>query len=138
GVLAMRRRGGMVEDIQELSGLVRTQTGMALALTVLIISISGFPLAVGFLGKLALLEAGLDAGLLPLVIILILSSVVAFGYYLRLILIMWVNEPKEAFERVDGSVMFVITATALLTIALFVFIAPFDRAIDVAAAGLLG
>lgn len=138
GVLAMRRRGGMVEDIQELSGLVRTQTGMALALTVLIISVSGFPLAVGFLGKLALLEAGLDAGLLPLVIILILSSVVAFGYYLRLILIMWVNEPKEAFERVDGSVMFVITTTALLTIALFVFIAPFDRAIDAAAAGLLG
>ncbi len=138
GVLAMRRRGGMVEDIQELSGLVRTQTGMALALTVLIISVSGFPLAVGFLGKLALLQAGLDAGLLPLVIILILSSVVAFGYYLRLILIMWVNEPKEAFERVDGSVMLVITTTALITIALFVFIAPFDRAIDAAAAGLLG
>lgn len=138
GVLAMRRRGGMVEDIQELSGLVRTQTGMAIALTVLIISISGFPLAVGFIGKLAILRAGLDAGLLPLVIILILSSVIAFGYYLRLILIMWVNEPKEAFERVDGSVMFVIMGAAIATVALFVFVAPFIQAVNAAAAGLAG
>ena len=137
GVLAMRRKGGMVEDIQELSGLVRTQTGLAVALTILIISVSGFPLAVGFLGKLAILEAGWQAGLLPLVIILILSSVVAFGYYLRLILIMWVNEPREAFERVDGSVMLVVALTAALSLALFVFIGPFGEITQQAAASLL-
>lgn len=137
GVLAMRRRGGMVEDIHELSGLVRTRTGMAVALTILIVSVSGFPLAVGFLGKLALFEAGLAADLLPLVVILIISSVVAFGYYLRLIIIMWVDDPRENFETVDGSVMLVIFATAALSVALFVLIAPFQAATDAAAASLL-
>ncbi|MEL6473149.1 MAG: NADH-quinone oxidoreductase subunit N [Pseudomonadota bacterium] len=137
GVLAMRRKGGMVEDIQELSGLVRTQTGLAIALTILIVSVSGFPLAVGFFGKLAVLEAGWQAGLLPLVIILILSSVIAFGYYLRLILIMWVNEPRDAFERVDGSVMLVVGLTAALCLALFVFIGPLGELTQQAAASLL-
>lgn len=137
GVLAMRRKGGMVEDIQELSGLIRTQTGMAVALTILIVSVSGFPLAIGFLGKLALFEAALNADMLALVIILILSSVIAFGYYLRLILIIWVNEPKEAFERVDGSVMLVIAGTAILCVALFIFVGPFVSATQTAAASLL-
>ena len=137
GVLAMRRRGGMVEDIKELSGMIRHQTGLALALTVLILSVSGFPMAVfGFWGKLEILFAGLDVGLLPLVIILILSSVVAFGYYLRLILIIWVNEPKERFEAVDNGVVVTVAGTALLSLALFVFIAPFQDLAEMAALGL--
>ena len=56
--LSMRREGGMVEDINELAGLIRRQPGLASALTLLLISVSGFPLAFGFLGKLAVLEAG--------------------------------------------------------------------------------
>ena len=50
GVLSMRREGGMVEDINELAGLVRRQPGLASALTLLLISVSGFPLAVWLSG----------------------------------------------------------------------------------------
>lgn len=138
GVMSMRRRGGMVEDIQELSGLIRTQTGVGLALTVLILSISGFPLFVaGFWGKVALFQAGLDADLLPLVIILVLSSVIAFGYYLRLLLIIWVNEPSDKFESVESGVTMIVAGSALATLALFVFIAPFQELTVRAASGFL-
>lgn len=137
GVLSMRREGGMVEHIDELSGLIRRKPALALALTVLIISVAGFPLAFGFLGKLAVLEAGMSSGLLPLVIILVLSSVIAFGYYLRLILIMWVKDPVDDFEPVDGWVTATVYLTAIASIGLFIFVSPFSELAQSAAASLL-
>ena len=136
GVLAMRREGGMVESIDELAGLVRRRTGLAIALTILVISVAGFPLAVGFLGKLVVFEAGWNAGLLPLLIVLVLSSVLAFGYYLRIILIMWVREPAEKFQPVDTMVTATIYAAAAACIALFIFISPFTEGAMSAASGL--
>ncbi|RIJ28076.1 NADH-quinone oxidoreductase subunit N [Henriciella mobilis] len=136
GVLAMRREGGMVESIDELAGLVRRRTGLAIALTVLVISVAGFPLAVGFLGKLLVFEAGWNAGLLPLLIVLVISSVLAFGYYLRIILIMWVREPAERFQPVDAMVTTAIYASAIACIALFIFVGPFADWASSAAAGL--
>lgn len=137
GVLSMRREGGMVEHIDELSGLIRRQPVLALALTVLVISVSGFPLAFGFLGKLTVFEAGLNAGLLPLIIILVLSSVIAFGYYLRLVMIMWVKEPVEVFEPVDGWVSFAIYLAAGASIGLFIFASPLVELAQSAALSLL-
>jgi len=137
GVLSMRREGGMVEHIDELSGLIRRQPTLALALTVLVISVAGFPLAFGFLGKLAVFEAGIDAGLMPLIIILVISSVIAFGYYLRLILIMWVSDPVEDFEAVDGWVTTTVYVAAIASIGLFIFAAPFMELAQSAASSLL-
>ena len=124
GVLAMRREGGMVENIDELAGLVRRRTGLAIALTILVISVAGFPLAVGFLGKLVVFEAGWNAGLMPLLIVLVLSSVIAFGYYLRIVLVMWVKEPAERFQPVDTIVTTTIYLAAIACVALFIFIGP--------------
>ncbi|MEM8617371.1 MAG: proton-conducting transporter membrane subunit, partial [Pseudomonadota bacterium] len=123
--------------IDELSGLIRRSPGLALALTVLVISVAGFPLAFGFLGKLAVFEAGIEGGLLPLVIILVISSVIAFGYYLRLILIMWVKEPVEGFEPVGNTVTGVVYLTAAASLALFIFIAPLSDLAFSAAQSLL-
>jgi NADH-quinone oxidoreductase subunit N len=116
---------------------VRYRPALTLALSVLVISVAGFPLAFGFLGKLAVVEAGLAAGLLPLIVTLILSSVIAFGYYLRLILIMWVREPAEPFEPVDGWVTSTVFATALLSVALFIFVSPLSELAERAAASLI-
>ncbi|WP_300378774.1 NADH-quinone oxidoreductase subunit N [Henriciella sp.] len=135
GVLAMRREGGMVENIDELAGLVRRRTGMAIALTILVISVAGFPLAVGFLGKLVVFEAGWNAGLLPLLIVLVLSSVLAFGYYLRIILVMWVREPAERFQPVDRAVSIAIYGAAIACLLLFIFIGPFTDWATSATAG---
>lgn len=137
GVLCMHREGGMVENIDELSGLVRRRPALTLALSVLIISVAGFPLAFGFLGKLFVFEAGLNAGLLPLVILLVISSVIGFGYYLRLILIMWVNEPVEDFEPVDGWVTSTVYLSAFASIGLFIFISPVSELVNRAAGSLL-
>lgn len=137
GVLTMRRSGGMVEDISELSGLIRTHPALAVALTILVFSIAGIPPLAGFMGKLAIFEAGMRGGMLPLVVILILSSVIALGYYLRLVIIMWVNEPREAFEPIDMSVGVVVGLSAIVALVLTIFIGQLDTFTDLASASLL-
>lgn len=137
GVLSMRREGGMVENIDELAGLIRRQPGLATALTVLLISVSGFPLAFGFLGKLAVLEAGWDAGLLPLIIILVLSSVVAMYYYLRIVKIMWFDDQAEDFEPVDGWVTSTIYLAAIVSVILLIFVNPVSELAASTAASLI-
>nr|WP_070959169.1 NADH-quinone oxidoreductase subunit NuoN [Hyphomonas sp. Mor2] len=137
GVLSMRREGGMVEDINELAGLIRRQPGLASALTLLLISVSGFPLAFGFLGKLAVIQAGVDSGMWPLVIILVLSSVIAMYYYLRIVKIMWFDDQAEDFEPVDGWVTVTVYLAALVSVALLIFVSPFSELAETVAAGLI-
>ena len=82
-------------------------------------------MAAGFIGKLVVFQAGWNAGLLPLLIVLVLSSVLAFGYYLRIILVMWVKEPVERFQPVGSTVALSVYAAAAACLVLFVFAAPF-------------
>jgi NADH-quinone oxidoreductase subunit N len=119
GVLAMRRRGGMVESIHELGGLARRQPVFAIAMTVLVLSVAGLPPFGGFFGKYEVLKAGVDADLIPLAIVLVIASVVSLGYYLRLLKIMWFDEPKETFERVDVSVLGTVLACAIVAGVIF-------------------
>lgn len=138
GVLAMRRKGGMVEGIEELGGIMRTHPWLALALSVIVFSIAGLPPFGGFWGKLAVVEASVEAGLLPLAIILVGASVVSLGYYLRLIKIMWVDEPRNRFEPIDSSVVLTVVLSAVVAGILFmIFIGQLTEWVDIAAAGLL-
>ena len=139
-VLAMRRRGGMVESISELGGLARNTPVLAIALSVLIFSIAGLPPFGGFFGKFEVLRAGLDAGLVPLAILVVISSVISLGYYLKLIKIMWFDEPTERFERVDVSVMGTVLLCSVVAGAVFmVFISELGTGgwATFAAAGLV-
>ncbi|MEO0466616.1 MAG: NADH-quinone oxidoreductase subunit NuoN [Pseudomonadota bacterium] len=137
GVLLMRRTGGMVEDIHELGGLIRNRPAVTLSLTAILLSIAGIPPLAGFWAKLQVIEAGLAAGMLPLVIILIIASVISLGYYLRLIVIMWVNEPKQAFQPTEPSVALVVIGAGLLMFpVMFVFIGVLTGWAEAAAMGL--
>ncbi|MEO1660428.1 MAG: NADH-quinone oxidoreductase subunit NuoN [Pseudomonadota bacterium] len=137
GVLSMRREGGMVENIDELAGLIRRQPALATALTVLLISVSGFPLAFGFLGKLAVLEAGWNGGLMPLIIILVISSVIAMYYYLRIVKVMWFDPQAEDFESVDGWVTSTVFFSAIVSVLLLILVNPLSELAASAAASLI-
>ncbi len=104
-VLAMRRKDGQVEEIEDLNGMSQRRPGMALALTVLVMSVGGIPIGAGFWGKLVVFEAALESDLLWLVIVGIVASVVAMAYYLRICWAVWANPPAEQFEPADGVVV---------------------------------
>jgi NADH-quinone oxidoreductase subunit N len=120
-ILAMRRKHMMVEDIGDLSGLARTQPGLALACLIFMFSLAGIPPLAGFFAKFYVFLPAMHAHLYTLVIIGVLTSVVAAFYYLRIVWLMYFDEPAEPFEQpLPGPMRVVLAATALATV-LFVF-----------------
>jgi len=117
-ILAMRRTGRAVEGIEDLAGLARTRPMMALALAVMMFSMAGIPPLAGFLGKFYIFIAAIDAGLVTLAVIGVLTSVVGAFYYLRIVKIMYFDDPIDALDgNMPGelrTVLFVSTVFVLL------------------------
>lgn len=133
-ILCMRVNGRMVEGIEDLSGLNRTNPLMALALAIFMFSLAGIPPLAGFFGKIYVFMAAVDAGLAFLAVIAVLASVVAAFYYLRIIKLMYFDEPREAFDRpIGGGMATVLTVTGLFTLFFIFFPAPFEQAARFAA-----
>ncbi|MEL7485635.1 MAG: NADH-quinone oxidoreductase subunit N, partial [Pseudomonadota bacterium] len=137
-ILMMRRRGGMTETISDLSGLSRTNMPLALLFTILFFSLAGIPPTAGFFGKWFVFFAAIDAGLVWLAVVGAVASVVSAFYYLRVIWLIWFDEPAPAFERDSGPVLGLTAAAsaALMFPILFIFIGTLRALADQAAASL--
>src|SRR5271156_6245878 len=98
-ILCMRRQGRMLEQIADLSGLSRTNPALALALAIFMFSLAGVPPAAGFFGKLYIFLAAIDAKLTGLAVIGVVTSVVGAFYYLRIVNVMYFDEPLGSFDR---------------------------------------
>jgi NADH-quinone oxidoreductase subunit N len=114
GILAMRRDGADVEQIDDLSGLVSRKPWLAATLTALLFSVSGIPPLAGFLGKLVTLQAALAAGLWPLAVIAMLAAVVSAAYYLNIVKVMWVNPAAPSLAPAGGVIAVTAGAATLL------------------------
>ena len=107
-ILAMRRKDGNVEQIDDLAGLSNTNPMMATILTILMFSLAGIPPLAGFWAKWYVFLAAIDSGLYVLAVIGVLASVVGAYYYLRIIKIMWFDEPVGAFSPMAGELRLVL------------------------------
>ncbi|WP_378950261.1 NADH-quinone oxidoreductase subunit NuoN [Mesorhizobium sp. ANAO-SY3R2] len=107
-ILAMRRKDGNVEQISDLAGLSSTNPMMATILTILMFSLAGIPPLAGFWGKWYVFLAAINANLYALAVIGVLSSVVGAYYYLRVIKIMWFDEPVGGFQPMAGELRLVL------------------------------
>jgi len=94
-ILSMEKDGQPVTDIYSLNQLGLKQPGRALAMLVLLFSLAGVPPLVGFFGKLYVLRAAYDAGLIWLAVLGVLASVIGAYYYLRLIYLMYFGENQD-------------------------------------------
>ncbi|MEL7273857.1 MAG: NADH-quinone oxidoreductase subunit NuoN [Pseudomonadota bacterium] len=121
-ILAMRRNDGMVESIQDLAGLSRTNPMLALALTILMFSLAGIPPLAGFWGKYFVFLAAIQAELYTLAVIGVLASVVGAFYYLRIVKLIWFDEPDEGFVPMAGELRVVLGVAGAFT-AFYVLIA---------------
>ena len=131
-ILTMRRGDRMVGNISDLAGMSKTHPMVAAALAVFMFSMAGIPPLAGFFSKLYIFFAAIESGFFALAIIGVLSSVVGAFYYLRIIKVVYFDEPAEPLEKpVDRNLAFVIAGTALVVI---VFFAAPGTVIDSAAA----
>ena len=138
-ILCMRRNGRMVENISDLSGLARTNPGLALAMAIFMFSMAGIPPLAGFFGKFFVFKAAIQAELYTLAVIGVLTSVVSAFYYLRIVKVMYFDEAAESFERPVGATLtVVIGATALFTMFLVINPGPLLSSAAIAAVSLFG
>lgn len=139
-ILTLRRSEGMVEEISDLSGLSQTNLPLAIAVAIFMFSLAGIPLLAGFWGKWYVFLAAVEAGLVPLAVIGVLTSVVGAFYYLRIIKVMFFDEPAPAFESGHGRAVSSVIAIAAIVnspVSYFLLIGPLVAAASWAAGSLL-
>jgi len=121
-ILAMRRREAMFEEITDLAGLSRTNPLMAFMLAMIMFSLAGIPPLAGFFAKFYVFLAAIEAGLYWLAVIGVLASVVGAYYYLRVIKIMYFDEPAGGFEPMPVELRVVLGVSGAFVL-LFIFVA---------------
>lgn len=135
-ILAMRIEGRNVENISDLAGLSRTNGLMAFFMAMLMFSLAGIPPLAGFFAKYYLLLAAVDAGLYPLAVVGVLASAVAAFYYLRVVKVMYFDEPAPGFDRSPFAVRAILAASTVALLGFWLYPAPVMDAASAAAKSL--
>jgi NADH-quinone oxidoreductase subunit N len=136
-ILCMRVRGTMVEGIEDLRGLARTNPLLAFAMAIFMFSLAGIPPLAGFFAKLFVFQAAIEAELYTLAVIGVLTSVVGAYYYVRIVKLMYFDEPTEVFDRpIGGEMRLVLAGTGIFTLLFFVWPTPILAGADWAAKAL--
>ena len=109
--------------LEDWAGFAREKPVLAGLFAVFLLSLAGFPLTAGFLGKLYILRAAVESGLTTLAVILVMTSLVSYFYYLRVIVVMYMTPARVAGEhraaRLPSPAMAGVVVAALLVVGLF-------------------
>ena len=117
-VLWMRDADGRpIEDIYSLSGLSQTRPAFAFALFVFMFSLAGIPPMFGFWPKLVVFRAAIASGYVALAVAGILGTVVGAYYYLKIIKVMYLDEPAEPYAKVREPVQGALVLLAALAVS---------------------
>jgi NADH-quinone oxidoreductase subunit N len=135
-ILSMRRSTGMVESIDQLSGLARTHPTMAFLMALLLFSMAGVPPLAGFFAKFYVFLAAIKAGLYVLAVIGVLASVVGAYYYLLIIKTMYFDEAAEGFFAMPVELKVVLGVCGLFNILFWLYPTPLVGAASAAARSL--
>lgn len=125
-ITVMQIRDKDVEDIDSLAGLGRARPVVAAIVTILMLSMAGIPPLAGFFGKFIVFKAAIAADLQLLAIFAVVMSVVSAFYYLRIIKIIYFDEPRKENGKdvilqapLGREVGLILGISALFNVALF-------------------
>jgi NADH-quinone oxidoreductase subunit N len=122
-IAALERREdedrGTAWDLERFSGLAQRKPGWAFAMAVFMLSLGGIPPTIGFLGKLLIFQSAVDAGLIGLAIVGVLSSAAGVYYYLRVVVYMYMRPVPEGSHVLERNVA---TEVALVACTLAVVV----------------
>jgi NADH-quinone oxidoreductase subunit N len=121
-VMLVSARGERRTSLASYTGLGRRSPVLAGLLSLFLLSLAGIPPLAGFVAKVSVFRAAVGAGAWPLVLIGVLASVVAAFFYLRVIVLMFMQEPEGEAET-DETLLpqLVVAVPAVLVLVLGVF-----------------
>lgn len=121
-IVLLSRRGFEADRIDDFKGLAHKSPWFAWMMLFLMVSTAGVPPFVGFFAKLYVIQAVLNVGLTWLAIVAVLFSVIGAFYYLRVVKVMFFDEPSEESSVTAGaSLRFLLSLNALAVLALGLF-----------------
>ncbi|HEY7005410.1 MAG TPA: NADH-quinone oxidoreductase subunit NuoN [Sphingomicrobium sp.] len=138
-VLWMRdAEGRPVESIESLSGLAQTRPAMAAAFAIFMFSLAGIPPLFGFWPKLLVFTAAVQAGYVALAVAAILGTVIGAYYYLKIVKVMYMDEPVERYARVREPLqgLLILLAALIVSPLGYLLIGPLSTLSDRAAGTL--
>ena len=122
-IIAMSNAGCESDRIDDFKGLNRRQPWFAFLMLLIMASLAGFPPLVGFFSKLYVLQAAVNAGWLWLAVIAVVMAVIGAFYYLRVIKVMYFDEPEhEHAFNAPTDLRVVLAANGLLQLVLTFFV----------------
>jgi NADH-quinone oxidoreductase subunit N len=138
-VLWMRdAEGRPIESIASLSGLSQTRPAFAAAIAMFMFSLAGIPPLFGFWPKLLVFQAAVASGYVALAVAAILGTVVGAYYYLKIVKVMYFDEPATPYARVKQPVQGLLILIAALIVSPFgyLLIGPLQALTDKAAGSI--
>ncbi len=124
GLIAWLEEQGEPVTLDSIRGLARRRPGIAAAMTVFMLSLGGIPATGGFLGKYLIFSVAVRADLIAFAVAGVLLSVIALGYYLRVIVVLYMQPVPEEHEpprtnRWSASLVGGLCAAFVLAMGLF-------------------
>jgi NADH-quinone oxidoreductase subunit N len=119
-ILTFSRDGTAVTKINDLAGYSRSHPLQAACMLVFMFSMAGIPPLGGFFAKWFAFSAAVNAGLAPLAVIAVLSSVIGAYYYIRIIKIMYFDELADPLDDIKSKANQYVTVTMALMLALLI------------------
>jgi NADH-quinone oxidoreductase subunit N len=113
-MMVVARRGEERLDLEAYSGLGWRHPLLGVVMTIFLLSLAGFPFTGGFIGKVFILSAAVERGLVVLAVVLVMASLISYYYYLRIAWYMWFRDP------VDGTTSEPAPLAPAMTIALVI------------------
>ena len=120
-ILLLSRQGFESEQLEDLKGLNQRSPWAAFLMLVTMFSMAGIPPTIGFYAKFTVLQAALQAGYLWAVVFAVVMTTVGAFYYLRIVKLMYFDEPKNAVAinaPIDMQLALSINAIALLALGI--------------------
>lgn len=122
-VLALERAEGKGLSIDDYAGLGAKKPGLALAMAIFMLSLTGVPPTAGFIGKFYIFRSVVDAGLIGLALVGVITSLISAYYYLRVVVVMYMRE-GEPEVRSEGWLNATLWVTAIGTFILGILPGP--------------
>ena len=120
-ILLLSRKGFEAEELDDLKGLNQRSPWHAFLMLLVMFSMAGVPPTVGFYAKFAVLQAALQAGFVWLVVFAVLMAVVGAFYYLRVVKLMYFDDPQDnspIAPQADMNMVLSVNALALLALGM--------------------
>ena len=130
-ILLLSRKGFEAEELVDLKGLNQRSPWFAFLMLITMFSMAGVPPTLGFYAKFAVLQAALQAGFLWLVVFAVLMAVIGAFYYLRIVKLMYFDEPTDHSPIINPPEMNMLLSVNALGL-LFLGIMP-QRLMDICA-----